>query len=254
MSIQTTIINLAIQQIQAALNLEQRVYALVDKYKDLAKENAKELCPTQDTLKQLLRFKIQSQKTLDLTLKKLASLKKVTTTVQNVTTVLQPLTLLLKANPAPSIGTTVGVQTTASDTLENVKDTIKIAAGTAISANLLIAYIEGKLTSIEAALSKLDLILSICGPERGLKDLGVIANMQAVIDKVVTERESGQPVEYRGYTIVITVVENRADGLIRRQARGVASNGIVKYYSGVSFATDDQVLIDNVKIQIDNSF
>lgn len=253
MSIQATLINLGIQQIQAVLNLEQRIYALVDEYKGLAKENAKELCPTQDTLKTLLRFKVQSEKTLDLTLKKLTSLKKVTSTTENITTALLPLTVLLKTNPAPSIGTTVGVQTTNSDTLENIKDAIKVASGTAAGANLLITYVEGKIASIRTALQRLDFIFTLCGPERGLTDLGNIANSQALEDKVVTPEERGVPIEYRGYIISITVIEDRADGLVKRQARGVDKNGIVKYLSNISFATDDQVLTDNIKIQIDNS-
>lgn len=254
MSIQTTLINLAVQQIQTALNLEERVYTLVDSYKTITKENALELCPTREVLEELLRFKIQSEKTLDLTLKKLTSLKKVTSTVQNVTTVLQPLTVLLKTNPAPSIGTTVGLQTTNSDALENIKDAIKVANGTAASANLLITFIEDKVTSIQSALSRLDLIFSLCGPERGLLDLGSIANLQAVKDGVITEQSKGAPVLYRGYTVTITVIENRTDGLVRRQARGADKSGAIKFYSKVSFATDDQVLIDNVKLQIDNSF
>ena len=254
MSIQATLINLAIQQIQTALNLEEKVYTLVGKYKSITKEKASELCPTREVLEELLRFKVQSEKTLDLTLKKLNSLKKVTSTVQNVTTVLQPLTLLLKTNPTPSIGTTVGVQTINSDALENIKDAIKVANGTAISANLLITFIEGKLTGIQSALSRLDLIFSICGPERGLLDLGSIANLQAVKDGVVTEQNKGLPVLYRSYTITIAVIESRTDGLVKRQARGADKSGVIKFYSKVSFATDDQVLIDNIKLQIDNSF
>jgi len=253
MSIQATLVNLAIQQIQAVLNLEERVYTLIDEYKDLTKENAKESCPSQDTLRNLLRFKIQSEKTLDLTLKKLTSLKKITTTAQNVATTLQPLTVLLKANPAPSIGTTVGLQTTNSDTLENIKDTIKIASGTAGSATLLITYVENKIASIQTALKRLDIIFTLCGPERGLTDLGVITNSQALEDKVITSEEKGLPVEYRGYMITITVIEDRADGLVKRQAIGTAKNGAIRYYSGISFATSDKVLIDNIKIQIDNS-
>lgn len=272
------IINLAVQQIKTLISIEDRMEALLKPYSSISIETVnrlarqlanpgtsqelrnkaqeelkkiKQACPTRETLQNIITTKDNLQKTINTVDKKLESLRKTTATTQQIVSVLNPLIIILKALPIPSTATTVGVQTTFSDTLQVVKSKIDIASKIVLGADGLILFIRGKLNTINTLLSKIDAIILICSSERDItQPIEIIEQTQQVQSQ---DQPSDIPISYRGFSIAIRQIQSFQDNLVRRQAIAFNNLGAQSFFSSVSFATSDEVLIDQVKIQIDNS-
>lgn len=277
MALGKLVINLAVQQIRALINIEGRIQTLIQPYSLISADivnrltsqltdpsiseeaknrilgelqKIKQICPTKETLENIIRTKDSLQKTIVTVDTKLESLRRTTATTQQIINVLSPLVVIIKALPVPSTATTVGVQTTFSDTLQNVKDRINIASKIILSADALIVFIRSKLNTINSLLSKIDTIILICSSEGDIiQPVEVINRNQQKSNKQVTN----ESLLYKGYNITIRQVQSFEDNLIRRQAIAFNNSGTQSFFSSISFATSDEVLIDQVKIQIDNS-
>jgi hypothetical protein len=277
MALGKLVINLAVQQIRALINIEGRIQTLIQPYSLISADivnrltsqltdpsiseeaknrilgelqKIKQICPTKETLENIIRTKDSLQKTIATVDTKLESLRRTTATTQQIISVLSPLVVIIKALPVPSTATTVGVQTTFSDTLQNVKDRINIASKIILSADALIVFIRSKLNTINSLLSKIDTIILICSSEGDIiQPVEVINKNQQKSNKQVTS----ESLLYKGYNITIRQVQSFEDNLIRRQAIAFNNSGTQSFFSSISFATSDEVLIDQVKIQIDNS-
>lgn len=277
MALGKLVINLAVQQIRALINIEGRIQTLIQPYSLISADivnrltsqltdpsiseeaknrilgelqKIKQICPTKETLENIIRTKDSLQKTIATVDTKLESLRRTTATTQQIISVLSPLVVIIKALPVPSTATTVGVQTTFSDTLQNVKDRINIASKIILSADALIVFIRSKLNTINSLLSKIDTIILICSSEGDIiQPVEVINRNQQKSNKQVTN----ESLLYKGYNITIRQVQSFEDNLIRRQAIAFNNSGTQSFFSSISFATSDEVLIDQVKIQIDNS-
>lgn len=277
MALGKLVINLAVQQIRALINIEERIQTLIQPYSLISADTVnrltkqltdpsisgeaknkilgelqkiKQICPTKETLENIIKTKDNLQKTITTVDIKLESLRRTTATTQQIIGVLSPLVVIIKALPVPSTATTVGVQTTFSDTLQNVKDRINIASKIILSADALIVFIRSKLNTINSLLSKIDTIILICSSEGDIVQPVEAINRD---QQKSNEQVTNESLLYKGYNITIRQVQSFEDNLIRRQAIAFNNSGTQSFFSSISFATSDEVLIDQVKIQIDNS-
>jgi hypothetical protein len=277
MALGKLVINLAVQQIRALINIEGRIQTLIQPYSLISADvvnrltkqltdpsiseeaknrisrelqKIKQICPTKETLENIIKTKDSLQKTIITVDTKLESLRRTTATTQQIIRVLSPLVITIKALPIPSTTTTVGVQTTLSDTLQNVKDKINIASKIILSADALIMFIRSKLNTINNLLSKIDTIILICSSEGDIVQPVEVINRD---QQKPNEQVTNESLLYKGYSIIIRQVQSFEDNLIRRQAIAFNNLGTQSFSSSISFATSDEVLIDQVKIQIDNS-
>lgn len=253
MSLAKVALNLVIQQTEALLDLEAKTNEILQKYQGVTQSNAQTMCPSKEVLESLLRFKIQSEGVVNLVVRKLNTLRKITATADQVSTALSTVLVAIKANPAPSVGLTLGATVTTSDILEDLKDTLKTTKGTATSITTLVTFVLSKLEVVQSSLSRLDTLLGVCGRERGVKGVEDLPTTLAVEENRNTQEEEEQDVLYKGYKISIRITEDREDGLLRRQAIGTNLRGIIEYSTSPSFATSNRVLIDQIKLKIDTA-
>lgn len=119
----------------------------------------------------------------------------------------------------------------------------------ALSATVIpIALIGSNLNKLTTKLGELDSYLKKCNPSSSL--IEVDSNIQTLVASQQQSEQTPNETTYQGFTLKIEEIPYN-DSIIRRRAVAYNSQGVPLINTELSFATDDQVLIDELKFIID---
>jgi hypothetical protein len=196
-------------------------------------------------------------------LKVLKNLQKFIKILKKVIIAFTGLVKLLKKLPIPNQFTIVGITNTLSDILNKISFKLKAALVMIIGIDLIITLTRARLKITSAAIARmLELLkplaaeLAACKNEYDVQELNeVIAELEEDNQALVAEfglNKENDLGSHRGYTFEV-VEEKTVDSVVatRRYVVALDPIGIVAYQGNPSFATDIQVLIDELKLQID---
>ena len=246
MSLSKVVLDLAVSQIRSLLDIEKRVATEVAKYQAAATQQAKELCPSPQEMQKLIDLKVKIEGALQTVAKKSNSQLQTNQSLSKIIDTTQLVIVALKALPAPNVGTTVGITNTSSDVLRTVSNIVDSSEGAVDASTQLLSLVKNLSRQLQVALQQLNIIILFC--------TGSEEEAQAIADSLEPEEEKiTLPQDYRGYKLDIVNIKNFEDNLVRRQAVALYPNGVVAFKSSQSFATSDEVLLEQVKIQIDRS-
>ena len=245
MSLSKVILDLAISQIRSLLDIEKRIATETAKYQAAATQQSKELCPSPQEMQKLIDLKVKVERALQTVDKKSNSQLQTNQTLSKIIDATQLVIVALKTLPAPNISTTVGITNISSDILRTVSNTVDSSEGAVDASTKLLALVKNLSGQLQATLQQLNIIILFC---TGSEEAQAIADsLQPKENKVVLSKD------YRGYKLDIVNIKNFEDNLVRRQAVALYPNGVVAFKSSQSFATSDEVLLEQVKIQIDRA-
>ena len=113
----------------------------------------------------------------------------------------------------------------------------------------LVSSIVGGFILIAVALLKsIDAFLEKCDPNNKLEPIS--KEIQDIADAQAQAQQTQNETTYKGFIIEIELVPYTST-IIRRRAIGKNQNGIILIQTELSFTTDDQTLIDELKLIID---
>ena len=246
MSLSKVILDLAISQIRSLLDIEKRIATETAKYQAAATQQSKELCPSPQEMQKLIDLKVKVERALQTVDKKSNSQLQTNQTLSKIIDATQLVIVALKTLPAPNISTTVGITNISSDILRTVSNTVDSSEGAVDASTKLLTLVKNLSGQLQATLQQLNIIILFCtGSEEEAQ--AIADSLQPKENKVVLSKD------YRGYKLDIVNIKNFEDNLVRRQAVALYPNGVVAFKSSQSFATSDEVLLEQVKIQIDRS-
>lgn len=227
----------------------------------LRQEIEKTICKTDpNKIKRLIK---QLQVLANLLKKIINLLKKLKKFIQFVKKLLIGLNILVKLLrflPIPARYKTVGGTNRSADLLAKIQFRLKAALLMVTGLGLIIKYM-GKfmstiLTKINTIIGNLKLLLNKlkqCNKTLATELEGAIGDIEnssteltSELKEYLTDNEL-----YRGFTFQI-LEEETNNSLKRRYAVAINSGGILTLTGNLSYATDTQVLIEELKLKIDN--
>lgn len=153
---------------------------------------------------------------------------------------------IFKSNPAPSQFTTIGLIITLNDIFDKTKIVIEQIDGILSVIKKLINYILNLLKGILELLKILDLNLSNC-----LNKNKISSNLIPV-NNINTNTSSDIILKpYKGYNFDIKIDEYNNTPFTKRYAVAINSYGVIVLRSESSFASDPNVLVEELKFKID---
>lgn len=175
------------------------------------------------------------------------------------------LTKVLKLFPLPARWVTVGIVVKMGDLLAKISFQLKAALLIVLGIDLIVKYISNFLQDIlkrvNDLLSKLKTVtdqLAACSDPEKNKLSTELSNGTGVLSTIVADLESQlgglltTNNSYKGFTFDI-IEEQTTDEVIakRRYAIAINSSGVLTLQGQPSYATDTQVLIEELKLRID---
>lgn len=223
-------------------------------------------CKSQSEIEGLIRKR-------NLLVNRLNNIVKITDTLSKTLTgislVLTILTILLKVlkttrltvsqviKPLPVVP---GVVTATLNDVKDIEDLtspkIAKASGIIASANLAISTLNAVLLKIIAMLKSIDIVLNKCNTNPSL-ELTPLSPTLLEIEKINNEiqQTNNQDIyqeTYNGFILEI-VEESFSPTVNRRKAVAKNSQGIILLQTPLSFTTDDQTLLNQIKLLIDSN-
>lgn len=261
-SISGNFIKLGYGTIKSITKLEQTFNKFKDKFKDPCQADTVKL---QKELKAIISQLKALSKLLNSILNLVRKILKYTKFLKKLVIALTVLTKTLKFFPLPARWTTTGMQTTFSDLLSKINFKLKAALAVVLGIDLIVKYISNFLKDIlkriNDLINKLKLTidqLSACN-DREKNNLG--NELESSVNNLSTSVEDLQSQlgglletnnSYKGFTFNIIEEETTQQVIAkRRYAIAINSLGVVILEGKPSYATDTQVLIDELKLKID---
>ena len=250
MSLSKVVLELAISQVRAILDIEQRVATEISKYQAAATQQAKELCPSPQQLQKLINLRDKIDLVLISVARKSNSQLQTNESLSSIIETTQAVILALKLLAAPNATTTVGVTNTSSDILKTVSDKVDIAEAVVNTSTVLLTTITSMTVALQGLFRQLNIIINFCSDSDSEEEDVISTEDNQIQDQAPAPT---LPQNYRDFKLDIVNIKNFEDNLVRRQAVALYPNGTVAFRSSKSFATSDEVLLEQVKIQIDRS-
>lgn len=167
--------------------------------------------------------------------------------INSVLTVSKSIIAVFKANPAPSQFTTVGLIISLNDIFNKTKDVIEQISSIISSIKYLLNYIIENLNNLMKLLQSLDFNLNKC-----LNTYSLSSSLLNNPNPINIKPNDNILQQYKGYTFDIKIDENNYTVFKKRYAVALNSYGREVLRSESSFASDPNILIDELKFQIDH--
>jgi hypothetical protein len=177
-----------------------------------------------------------------------------TTTVTLVSVAIKIITSIpIPTSVPPGAGIPVNILTKFSNALVKLNKTVDKLSGDAVAITALISSIGPLLTSLKNRLNSIDLAIQQCSLGQPA-DLGQILATAQPPENTGSEGTPNADYEYQGYTLEIVQDPNSPKIAPRRFAIAKDKSGIVRFRGDSSFSSSTQVLLDELKFEIDNQF
>jgi hypothetical protein len=219
-----------------------------------------DLCPSSATIKGLIERRNKLVKQLNNLYSSITTLNKASDTSGTLSKSLETGIQTAEAIPYPSIGIpilglppiTVGVQNKASDALRILKESLKKTNLGITSITVTVGSIGVLLGTINQILGQLDNLLGQCAVDQDM-DLEQLNNeINSLSNATVTATQSENNT-YKGFALEVKINEKNTSKFIQRFAQASNKQGVPVLKTESSFASDPQVLIDQLKFIIDSN-
>jgi hypothetical protein len=220
-------------------------------------------CPSQNKINKLISQRSKLVKQIN----NIYSVVKVTTlTVASINVllpILQTAVATAKAVPYPATGipplglppTTVGLQNTLSDALREIQEQIKTTDKILNVVTIALASFGILLGIILGLLEALDKLLQHCAQTTNMNLEAINDDINALSNSTIqtTQNTQNNNNTYKGFKLEVVINEKNTSKAIQRYAQAVTPQGVPVLKTEPSFASDPQVLIDNLKFIIDSN-
>lgn len=243
MSIGSIILIIVRQQLQLEDRLLTAIDTEINKFKDS--------CPPREVLLKTIEIKNNINSGLSNIEKAINNTKTSSNTVNNILTGSELLISIATLLPAPNQFTTLGVTNTFATRLIDLKEAIKVGKGLSKSLNDLSQTLRGIVVSVQAKIDLLDQVIFRCTEET---DISFQATNNTINDLTenTTEQLFNSSVFYKGLSLEIVFDEQNLTTLKKRFGRATDPRGVVKFKTNVTFSTDSNIIIEELKLLIDN--
>ena len=243
MSIASIILLIVKQQLQ----LEDRLLTALDG--EVAK--FKDGCPPREILLRTIEIKNNINSGLTNIQNALKSTQTTGDTVDAGIIGSQLLIELALAIPIPNQTTTLGLTNTFAVRLVDLKDAIKTGKALAGSLGDILSTLEGIVSSVQMKLTTLDEVLLKCTEEAQIP-FEVTNNLINDSTLETTQNLYEGIVNYKDFRLEVVFDEQDFATLKKRYGRATDRKGGVKYRTTPTFATDSNIIIEELKFLIDN--
>lgn len=243
MSIGSIILIIVRQQLQLEDRLLTAIDTEINKFKDS--------CPPREVLLKTIEIKNNINSGLSNIEKAINNTKTSSNTVNNILTGSELLISIATLLPVPNQFTTLGVTNTFATRLIDLKEAIKVGKGLSKSLNDLSQTLRGIVVSVQAKIDLLDQVIFRCTEET---DISFQATNNTINDLTenTTEQLFNSSVFYKGLSLEIVFDEQNLTTLKKRFGRATDPRGVVKFKTNVTFSTDSNIIIEELKLLIDN--
>jgi len=238
------------------------VQAIVSK-NSISPDQLKQLinCPTSSKISDIIKKRNSIVRQLNNIYKIINILTK---TLGITNTVISALTIgvqLAKAIPYPATGipnlglppVTVGLQNISSDALQILKDLLIASNVTVSILTLAVSSFGIFLGKMIELLNSLDMMLQQCAEDQNM-DLEEINNeINTLANSTITQTQTPEGNIYKGFRLEVVINEKNTSKFIQRYAQALTTQGVPVLKTEPSFASDPQVLIDQLKFIIDSN-
>lgn len=243
MSIGSIILIIVRQQLQLEDRLLTAIDTEINKFKDS--------CPPKEVLLKTIEIKNNINSGLSNIERAINNTQTSSNTVKNILIGSEILISIAKTLPVPNQTTTLGVTNTSALRLIELKDAIKVGKGLSNSLNDLSKTLRGIVTSVQAKIDVLDQAILRCVQDT---DITFEAANNSINDLTenTTEQLFNRSVFYKGLSLEIVFDEENFATLKKRFGRATDPRGVVKFKTNLTFSTDSNIIIEELKLLIDN--
>ena len=243
MSIGSIILIIVRQQLQLEDRLLTAIDTEINKFKDS--------CPPKEVLLKTIEIKNNINSGLSNIERAINNTQTSSNTVNNILIGSEILISIAKTLPVPNQTTTLGVTNTSALRLIELKDAIKVGKGLSNSLNDLSKTLRGIVTSVQAKIDVLDQAILRCVQDT---DITFEAANNSINDLTenTTEQLFNRSVFYKGLSLEVVFDEENFTTLKKRFGRATDPRGVVKFKTNLTFSTDSNIIIEELKLLIDN--
>lgn len=243
MSIGSIILIIVKQQLQ----LEDRLLTALDN--EIAK--FKDACPPRDVLLRTIEIKNNINSGLTNIQNALKSTETTETTTNAVITGSELLVNIAIALPVPNQTTTVGLTNTFATKLVDLKNAIRTGKALVGSLSEIINTLEGIIASVQSKITVLDELLLRCTQEAEIP-FEVTNNVLNDSTAATTQELYNRTATYKGLTLEVVFDEEDFATLKKRYGKATDRKGVIVAKTQPTFATDNNIILEELKFLIDN--
>ncbi len=220
-------------------------------------------CPSQDKINKLIQQRNKLVKQINNIYNIIKTATITVTGINILISILEIAVTVSKAIPYPATGVpplglpplTAGMQNTLSDALRIVQEQIKSTKKVLDVVTIALASFGILLGIILELLGTLDKLLQHCAQETNMDLEAINDEINALSNPIIQTTQSTQNNNntYKGFKLEVVINEKNTSKVIQRYAQAVTPQGVPVLKTDPSFASDPQVLIDNLKFIIDSN-
>lgn len=219
-----------------------------------------DVCPSSSKIKELIEKRNKLVKQLNNLYSSITILNKTAKVSTALSKSLDIGIKISKAIPYPSIGIpvlglppiTVGLQNTSSDALQTLKESLKKSNLNTTTIIITVGTIGVLLGTINQILNQLDNLVAQCAVDQDM-DLEQLNNEINSLSNSTIEATQSENNTYKGFILEVKINEKNTSKFIQRFAQASNKQGVPVLKTEPSFASDPQVLIDQLKFIIDSN-
>ena len=238
MSIASIILLIVKQQLQ----LEDRLLTALDA--ETAKFQSG--CPPRDVLLRTIEIKNNINSGLNNIQNAIKNISLTGITNEASARAIEVLIELTTSLPVPNQTTTLGTTNTFA-----VKEELKERKGFTVGLGQIITSLEGVVSSVQSKLAFLDEALLKCTQEQGIP-FEVTNNIINDSTTVSTQELYTNTASYKGLTLEVVFDEEDFRTLKKRFGKATDRKGVIKAKTLPTFATDNNIILEELKFLIDN--
>lgn len=243
MSIGTIILRIVRQQLQLEDRLLTAIDIEIDKFKDS--------CPPKEVLLKIIEIKNNINSGLSNIERAINNTQTSSNTVNNILIGSEILISIATLLPAPNQFTTLGVTNTFATRLIDLKEAIKVGKGLSNSLNDLAQTLRGIVVSVQSKIDILDQAILRCVQDTDIT-FETANNIINDLTENTTEQLFNGTVFYKGLSLEIAFDQENFATLKKRFGRATDPRGVVKFKTNLTFSTDSNIIIEELKFLIDN--
>lgn len=243
MSIGSIILLIVKQQLQ----LEDRLLTAVDN--EISK--FKDACPPREVLLRTIEIKNNINSGLQNIQQAIGNTKTTESTTNAVLTGSQILIDIALLLPLPNQFTTAGTTNTFATRLVDLKEAIRQGRAIVGSLQAIVSTLEGIIASVQSKINILDSLLLRCTEEANIP---FEATNTVINNSTLTSTQTlfQGTLTYKNLRLEVAFDEQDFGKLKKRFGRATDNRGVVRFTTEPTFATDNNIIIEELKLLIDN--
>jgi hypothetical protein len=218
-------------------------------------------CPSNTTLLQLTNKRNSTATQINNLYQNIKTINKTTDTTNTVITAIQTGITTIQAIPYPATGIpplglpplTTGVIETVGATADTLRERLNIARVVISDLNITAASFGSLLGSALNLLNVLDTLIQLCAQDQELPFTTINSEINLLNNQSQEIAQTQNNLTYKGFKLELQLDEASSSKYPRRFAQALNKQGVPVLKTESSFASNPQVLIDQLKFIIDSN-